>query len=273
MGTLVYPSSNTCDYYDDKIAEMLLLQAIDAPVIRSKVWFDEKSALRWVDECSYPTVMKLRKGAGSHNVWIVGTKEQATSLVRKAFHEGFNPIPSYWHDHSTKIRKIKTLKSLALKIMRMPRTLASIHENQIKQSMESGYAFFQEFLAGNSFDIRITVIGRRAFGFRRFNRPNDYRASGSGIIDYTPDRIPMECITSSFSVARRLGAQSLAIDFLLNQKANRYEICEISYSFVADAIYQCPGFWYDDFEWRAGRYHPQELILDDVLSEVQKREL
>src|SRR6185503_17089802 len=47
----------------------------------------------------------------------------------------------------------------------------------------TGYILLQEFLSNNKFDTRVTVIGNRAFAYRRFNRPNDFRASGSGNFD------------------------------------------------------------------------------------------
>ena len=55
--------------------------------------------------------------------------------------------------------------------------------------LQRDYLLVQEFLPGNGFDTRITVIGNRAFGFRRFNRPDDFRASGSGRIDWNPAAI------------------------------------------------------------------------------------
>lgn len=49
---------------------------------------------------------------------------------------------------------------------------------------EKKYILFQEYLPDNEFDTRVTVIGNRAFAFRRFNRKKDFKASGSGEIDY-----------------------------------------------------------------------------------------
>lgn len=34
-------------------------------------------------------------------------------------------------------------------------------------------------------DTRVTVIGHCAFGYRRYNRPGDFRASGSGRLTVT----------------------------------------------------------------------------------------
>ena len=36
--------------------------------------------------------------------------------------------------------------------------------------IDKNYIYFQEFIPGNEFDTRVTVIGDRAFAFRRMNR-------------------------------------------------------------------------------------------------------
>ena len=50
---------------------------------------------------------------------------------------------------------------------------------------QRSYILWQEFIPDNQRDFRVTIIGRRyAFVFWRNNRPGDFRASGSGLIDY-----------------------------------------------------------------------------------------
>lgn len=56
--------------------------------------------------------------------------------------------------------------------------------------LQKDYVYFQKFLPNNTYDIRITVIGERCFGFIRYNRENDFRASGSGKIEYDTSKIP-----------------------------------------------------------------------------------
>ena len=67
------------------------------------------------------------------------------------------------------------------------------------------YALFQQWLPGNEFDTRITVIGNRAFGFRRFNRQGDFRASGSGNLDWDPVQVDPAFVQLAFRIAKRLG--------------------------------------------------------------------
>lgn len=43
-----------------------------------------------------------------------------------------------------------------------------------------GYIYFQDFIPNNNYDTRVKVIGNRCAALRRYNRKNDFRASGSG---------------------------------------------------------------------------------------------
>ena len=67
--------------------------------------------------------------------------------------------------------------------------------------------------------------------FRRFVRDNDFRASGSGKIDYNIDDIDPRVVKLSLEISKALKFQSMAYDFLFNEN-NQPEICEISYTFI-----------------------------------------
>ena len=40
MGLKVFPNVSTCWHYDDKVAQMYLLQSIDAPLVKSYIFYD-----------------------------------------------------------------------------------------------------------------------------------------------------------------------------------------------------------------------------------------
>jgi hypothetical protein len=140
------------------------------------------------------------------------------------------------------------------------------------------YVLFQEFLSNNDHDTRVTVIGNRAFGFRRFNRPNDFRASGSGRIDWDQTRIDPEMVRLAFRTARKLRSQSLAVDGMYNA-AREPVLVEISYYYEGWALAACPGHWAlrgDDpetgrLEWVEGQVRPEDAILDDFLDLLAAR--
>src|SRR5207244_2232205 len=117
---------------------------------------------------------------------------------------------------------------------------------------------------------RITIIGDRAFGFIRGNRPNDFRASGSGKIIYEPEKIDRRCIEIAFHAADQIGTQSLAFDFLFGPQQEP-KIVEISYCFMPEAVHSCSGHWDYKGRWHEGHLWPEVAILEDVLASCQRR--
>jgi glutathione synthase/RimK-type ligase-like ATP-grasp enzyme len=267
-GIQVFPNIATCWHYDDKVAQMYLLQSIGAPLIKSYVFYDKREALDWVNSTDYPKVFKLRKGAGSNNVQLVRSKSEAVRLVYIAFGKGFNPVRSYFRDLTTKVRNMKETHSFKTKLRRAGKSIMRVLINKHLAYPEKGYIYFQNFIPDNDHDTRVTVIGNRVFGLTRPVRPNDFRASGSGhhLIDYSPEVIDLNCIKIAHQVADRIGSQCLAFDFVLDKERNPL-IVEISYTFPPHGgVYLCPGYWDRDLNWHEGHFWPEDAIIADLLA-------
>ena len=80
---------------------------------------------------------------------------------------------------------------------------------------DCGYAYFQEFIPNNDSDIRVIIIGEKAFGIKRLVRKDDFRASGSGLISYDINDIPSKCIKIAFDLSERLNTDCLCYDFYM----------------------------------------------------------
>ena len=135
---------------------------------------------------------------------------------------------------------------------------------------QKNYALFQEFLSGNEFDTRVTIIGDRAFAFRRFNRPDDFRASGSGRIDHDSKAIDLACIQVAFDAARKLKSQSMAFDFMFRGSQKVPVVGEISYCYADWAVEKCSGHWDSSLGWHEGRLWPEEAHVEDFLQQILK---
>jgi len=264
MGLKVFPSSPTCWHFDDKIAQKYLLEAVGAPLIPTYVSYDPDEALRWIDGAVFPKVFKLRRGAGSENVRLVRTADEARRLAARAFGRGFRPAGGYFADASTKYRKVRARRDVAGVLRRLPRAILDLYRRVHLMGREKGYVYFQDFAAGNTFDTRITIIGNRAFGFTRNVRQGDFRASGSGSINYDLARIKPPCVEIAFQVARKIGSQSIAFDFVM--EAGEPKIVEISYCYLPEAVYRCAGHWDDRLDWHEGQVWPQDAIIEDLLT-------
>nr|WP_205600856.1 hypothetical protein [Halomonas socia] len=206
----------------------------------------------------------MRGGAGAENVKKVKDKKSARALVEKSFGAGFtrHPRTRKLSEGLWRFKRKKNLKSL-IEIIKGLARLFIPTKKQKELSKERGYVYFQDFIPDNSFDIRVIVIGERAFAIKRMVRDGDFRASGSGYIKYEKEHIPEECVAIAFDITRKLDAQSLAYDFVYHE--NEPKIIEISYSFLTSVYRECPGYWNSDMEWKEGFFTPEFFMIEDLL--------
>lgn len=268
-GLIVFPNVATCWHYDDKVGQKYLLEAIGAPLIPTWAFVSEAEALGWIEHAEWPKVFKLRCGAGSSNVRLVNSRDEAVALCRKAFGRGFPASAGYLADFRTRVRRTALAADWPERVLRAPSVLRAVLHARRHLERQRGYLYFQDFLGGNAYDTRITVIGDRAFGFLRTNRPGDFRASGSGSILYEYDRIDPRSVAIAFDVAGRLATQSLAFDFLFDGHGQP-RIAEISYCYLSSAVHRCEGHWDGQGEWHPGHVWPEDAILEDVMTQCHK---
>lgn len=270
MGLKVFPNYNTCWHFDDKVGQKYLLESINAPLVPSFVFYDTPSAHKWADEADFPIVFKLRGGAGAQNVKLINSKNQAKKLIRRAFGRGF-PLVSCLSGLKQQVWVLKRDKNIMAVIHLIAEILRVFHPNKGLKLLprQKGYIYFQEFFPNQQFDDRVIIIGERAIAIKRYNRANDFRASGSGLIDHNPELINTETIKVAFQVAKRIGSQSLAFDFLYNASGNPY-IVEISYCYAVGPAYDnCPGYWDTDLNWNADNVDPQRYIIEDFIQSLK----
>lgn len=135
-----------------------------------------------------------------------------------------------------------------------------------------GYLYLQKYMPNNTFDTRVTIIGDRAFAFTRKNRENDFRASGSGRIDWSPEKVETRMIHEAFKNAKHLGAQTIAFDFLTEGES--LAIIELTLSYASWAIDECPGHWRlnpnnsNGLEWVEGQTRAADAIFADFVADL-----
>jgi glutathione synthase/RimK-type ligase-like ATP-grasp enzyme len=259
----VFPNIKTTWHHDDKIRQYFILRAHALPIIKSWIFFEKKPALQWISKMAeFPLVFKLKSGAGSKDVMLVLNKSKAKRLIKKMFGGGIylGKIPG---NIKLKIIDFKIIQ-LFDQILKKLHRLIKGRDINYQWQKEKNYVLFQKFLPNNEYDTRITIIGNRAFAFRRFNRRNDFRSSGSGLIDYEMDNINLQIVKISFKISDLLEFQSMAYDFLLDEN-NRPGLCEMSYTYQDKAIFNCPGYWDRELNWHDGHYWPQTVQLIDFL--------
>lgn len=265
-GIRVFPDFNTGWHFDDKVAQKYLLEAIDAPLVPSYVFYNKKDAKTWAKKTTYPKVFKLKGGAGASNVKLVKTQTEAFRLINQAFDKGFTQFDRL-NNFKERYNKYKSGRDTLLGVAKGVGRLAMLPSFAKQQPKEKGYIYFQEFLPGNDCDIRVIVIGEKAFAIKRIVRENDFRASGSGNIIHLKSEIDLRCIEIAFDTSLTLKSQCLAYDFIFDLDDNPL-IVEISYGFSVEVYIDCPGYWDSSLKWHEGDFNPYEWMVNQVKEQL-----
>lgn len=258
-----FPNYPTVWHYDDKVKQYYLLKQFNFPITEAYIFWDKKKALEWAETTSYPTVFKLKGGSGSVNVTLIKNKGKAKKIIKRAFGKGILP---YTYDFFGKLKAFNyDIKKIAKYLLRPLRNKYIRHINPYSNyTRHKNYVYFQKFLPGNTYDTRVAIVGDRAWAFKRFNRPNDFRASGSNNYDTRRDQLDMRMIKLAFEISHKLGFQSMAYDFVYDEDKNP-SLVEISYTY-GDYPEFSTGYFDPDLNWHDGKYVPEYLELVDSLN-------
>ena len=265
-GKYVFPDFATCWHFDDKIGQKYLFESINAPCVHTHVFYSKIQALSWVEKATFPKVFKLRGGAGSNNVKLIHTKKEAIKFVKKAFSKGFKPYSALNKFKDTCSEFIKGETTFKGVLYRFYKVFFVKNNSQIFPN-EKGYFYVQDFIPNNPFDIRVIVIGKRAFAIKRVNRENDFRASGSGKIIFNKKEIDERCVKLAFNINNKIKSQCIAYDFVFDSKNNPL-IIEVSFGFYSTTYENCEGYWDSDLNWYDTKIDPLGWITENLINEV-----
>jgi len=258
-----FPNYSTVWHYDDKVKQYYLLSQFDFPIVDSFIFWDRKKALEWARTADYPVVFKLKGGSGSANVTLIKNYTSAKKVINKSFSRGIHP---HFYGLSGKFKAYNYDTKKILKFLFRPyynKYFRKIN-GYSNYTRHKNYVFFQKFLPNNKFDLRVAILGKRAWAFKRFVRPNDFRASGSNHYDARRDHIDMRAVRIAFDISKKMKFQSMAYDFLYDPENNPL-IVEISYTY-GDYPEFSNGYWDEELNWVDGKFVPEYFELMDALN-------
>lgn len=259
LGVILFPGKNVALSHDNKLIQSLILTKLGVATPETKLVGCKEDAFAAANQLGYPLVAKLKSGAGSSGVRLLRTEAEFRDYCARMFGRGISPVPAPFSDVATVVRKCPSMSQL---VRRVPAALVKRVRMVWTSPRECGYAFIQKYHPNNG-DIRITVIGDRLFCFARKNRPQDFRASGSGLVSYpSPSEVAMYA-EIAFDLTTRLESRVLAIDFILGA-GGRPLVVEFCGGFVTSLVERCPWHVLRNGTYVEGHFEPETLILDDI---------
>jgi glutathione synthase/RimK-type ligase-like ATP-grasp enzyme len=198
----------------------------------------------WVDarnyDDSFPVVVKQSSGSGSEGVYLAKDKREFNIIVKKA---GQVLIAS-----GTFNLIIDFLKKSVKRVIKFfnPSKAKYI---QYDTRPVSRSVIVQNFIEGLDNDCKVLVFGRKYYARYRKVRPNDFRASGSGISFDVPD----EDFEGLLNFARKLAGE---IDFPiigmdLGFDGKQYHLFEFQMIHLGPYLLHKSRFWHEfhDGKW------------------------
>lgn len=238
-----FPSYNELWLYEEKIRAFYLFSHFNIPHVPTFVSNDKNEIQQFIEKTTFPKVSKISSGSASKGVKLLKNKSQAIKFTNYIFAQG---AKTYWSDHKQK-----------------------------------DYIYLQDYVDDALFDLRIIIVGNKAFGYYRMRPKNDFRASGAGI--YEKRELPDEALKIAINVKTALNTTVLAVDLIKRESNGEYLVIEASIFFDVDSPEQLlvdniPGFYEISFDkahpiftFKSGKYWIQELILQEFLNQNMKQ--
>ena len=267
LGLQTYPNHPTVWHFDDKAAQKYLLESIGAPLADTWVFYDPNEAREFIEHATYPLVWKLRGGAGSLNVRLLRNRDQARNMVTLMFGKGVPAFPPARAVQAAATSARQHKRDLTWLLRNGRRVIRSYLHRSRTHHAERGYILLQRYIDGNDHDVRIMIVGNRAFSSRRQVRPGDFRASGSGNNTFLDEHeIDTRLIDIGFKIAHDIGAQSLALDFVFEPTTHEPVLLETSYVMPPKALDAHKGYFDETLVWHPGSYDLARMVLQDLLA-------
>ena len=264
-GKLVFPNHNTGWHFDDKVAQKYIYESLDISTPNNYVFYDMKSLKIFSKETDYPIVWKLKGGSGSRNVKLVRSAEALIKIGKKMFGKGIREYDP-WEGIRETIRRFKLGKKTILDILKAFAHIFYPVRYERMSGRAYGYMYLQEFIPQNDSDYRVIVVKDKAFAIKRYTRPHDFRASGSGYIEYKKELFSSDLISKSFEISDKLKTQCIAFDFVYSN--DEPLLIEISFGFRKEGYYDCEGYWDKNLKWYPGKFNPYGWIIEDLKTDL-----
>jgi len=230
-----YPSYDELWSYENKVRCCYLCNHFSLPYVPTFITNSKRDALDYVNNTSFPLISKISNGSSSYGIIKLKSKKDAVKYINSCFSDAGRM--TYWPF--------------------------------IRQK---NYVYFQNYIHDSEYDLRIIVIGNKLFGYFRYPKSGDFRASGSGIIE--KKALPEEAMRIALKTKELFKSTSLAVDMVFSREESKYYIIETSIFCGIDTpaqlvINEKAGYYKWDgsrFTFFEGRFWVQELALQEFFN-------
>jgi len=166
-----------------------------------------------------------------------------------------------WQHLESQVKKLTKVDGITTRLWDLGRSLR--RKGYTRNSPYRNKFIIQRFVPKMENDWKILLFGNRAFLLKRYNRPKDFRASGSGLLEYIKD-IPIGILEYARKIQLALNTPHLSLD-LLHSKGQFHLIEYQALYFGTHTVDTAPfGFHYKHGKWV---FEDGPFIVEDVYAE------
>jgi glutathione synthase/RimK-type ligase-like ATP-grasp enzyme len=264
-GKVVFPSTNDSWHFDNKLAQSYLFKSLKLKTPITEVYFSLRDVN--LDLFKFPIIVKLKGGSGSRNVKKINNLVELKKYARRIFSSGIRQYDAFGGIVEA-IRRWKLGKMNLIGVIKAFLHLVVPIKAEKVMAKEWGYLYTQEYLKSDC-DFRVIVIYGKIFAIKRKVRQNDFRASGSGHIDYNVKNIDFRLIERAIDYSNILKSKCIAFDFVLYEE--EVYLLEISYGWNKKGYYDCPGYWNENKVWVEEAFNPYGWMIEGMKAELKEK--
>jgi len=236
MNKLIMPNKESLWFYEDKVRQSWLFDYHNIPSIKTFISYNFEEINEYIKRVEFPIISKDKTSSSAYGVRELKNKSDAKKLVNEIFNNGLK-----------------------------------LYEPYIKQK---NYVIFQEKVPNEGYDLRVIIIGNSYFGYYRYPKKGDFKASGSGIVEKKD--IPLEVLKLSKQIKEKLPkSYMLAVDYLEDSRDGKFYVIETSIFISVETseqliVNKVPGRYVyskGEFIFEKGNYWVQELMMVELMND------
>jgi hypothetical protein len=224
-GALLIPRLEYCRAHHDKVFMEFLRDLSRLPeiqTVRSRAFGTLEDAKAALDHLEVPCVVKGASSACSEQVALAKDHRE---LLRHV--ERFSRSDPMWRQ----LRRVIAGRICRwLGRQRSPRV--SLHRNRL---------VVQPFVAGLQHDYKVLVYGDRYYAVRRRVRTGDFRASGSGMVEW-PGELPAGLLDYAKKISDHFGAPFVSLDIAQDERG--FHLLEFQFVLFGNLTVEGAEHWF-----------------------------
>lgn len=211
--------------------------------VNSFVFGSYEEFINMLPPIEYPAIIKEPAGAKSQGVYLARNIGQAKRIVKK-----ISATPNLKEDIKDWLRAKK-------------------HKGYIKESRYRNKFVIQNFVQGLEYDYKVLIYGKKYYVLKRNNRPKDFRASGSGLFEFTKD-IPFEILNYAEKLFNFFNVPNLSLDIAFRN--NQCYLLEFQAVFFGSTTLVKSPFYLvkENTEWKI--FQGKSILEEEFVNSVVK---